>query len=432
MLVSVPTVTTTSSVATVTVQADTSAPKVLGVTATGLETLLVTFDEKLDKASAEAAGNYAISDGITVSKAVLGSTGTTVLLTTTGLTSDKQYTLTIGGMKDLFNNTVPAGTTFQFVARVVSYADIILADKPIAYYRFEETSGSAAKNSGSTGGDGVYTVGDETGPKEGGTPGAAKGDPGPRPADFLGFDSNNRAATFDGVGDWVDTRNQFLQNRAAFTLEYWVKPARTNSDGTVWPNRVGILGQNDAIEYGFITPGTIQIWTPGGGSLDTVYPYPDGEWHHVATIADGKNLKNYFDGVLVGTGGSATGNYGAADFNVHIGGGGVFDGSGNWFTGQIDEVAIFDRAIPADRVAAHFKAGKEGGTLPEPPVEGSKFTSISVQSPNVVFTWTGTGTLQSADVVTGPYTDVAGATSPRSVPLTNAPKYVSFQAVVGD
>ena len=65
----------------------------------------------------------------------------------------------------------------------------------------------------------------------------------------------------------------------------------------------------------------------------------------------------------------------------------------------------------------------------EPPPTGSQFTGISVQGGNVVFTWSGTGTLQSADAVTGPYADVAGATSPRSVPVANGPKYVSLQTI---
>ena len=43
----------------------------------------------------------------------------------------------------------------------------------------------------------------------------------------------------------------------------------------------------------------------------------------------------------------------------------VYDGTGNFFTGDIDEVAIFDKAIPADRIAQHYKAGKEGAfTVP--------------------------------------------------------------------
>src|SRR5262249_41651983 len=145
--------------------------------------------------------------------------------------------------------------------------------------------GAVAKNSGSTGGDGAYYTGDEATAGDGGTPSNAKGDPGPRPPDFKGFDASNRAATFGGPDalDWVDTKNKFLDHLGAFPLEYWVKP-----DGrSDFPNRIGIVGQNDAIEYGFIDPNTIQIWTPNGGSLNTAYSFPDGEWHHIATIASG-------------------------------------------------------------------------------------------------------------------------------------------------
>jgi len=434
----------TSSIGTLTVTPDTTAPlpvKVTSVNAAG-KLINLNFNELLDKASAETGANYSFSPGnVAGASAVLDASGTNVTITTgTGLTPNTENTLTITGLKDLAGNPVAANTTIKFTFAPVTYEANIKFDGPLAYYRFEETGGSVATNSGSTGGNAVYTVGDETGPKEGGTPGAAKGDPGPRPGAFQGFEANNHAATFDGVGDWVDTRNQYLQNRAAFTLEYWVNPVRTNTvDGTVWPNRVGLVGQNDAIEYGFISPGTIQIWTPGGGSLDTAYPFPDGEWHHVATIADGTNLKNYFDGKLVGTGGSATANYGAADFNVHIGGGGVFDGSGNWFTGHIDEVAIFDKAIPADRVAAHYTAGKEGGVLTTSGAVtpgggggggGATFTDIQIQGANVVIKWTpGTATLQSTSSLTAPtWSDVAGATGGSfTTPILSAPKYYRFK-----
>jgi hypothetical protein len=223
--------------------------------------------------------------------------------------------------------------------------------------------------------------------------------------------------------EWIDTKNQFLAHLGAFTLEYWVKPVGRDT----WQNRIGIVGQNDDIEYGFISPNVIQIWTPSGGSLNTDYTFPDGEWHHVATIADGTSLKTYYDGKLAGTGGSSTTDYGpVATFNVHIGGGGVFDGTGNWFTGQIDEVAIFDKAIPAERVAAHYKAGKEGGELP--PTEESKFISIRVSGTDVIFEWTGTGVLQVADLVTGPWTDVLNASTPRTVSTAGATaKYYRFK-----
>jgi len=241
--------------------------------------------------------------------------------------------------------------------KVNGYSDIILFDQPVAYYRFEEATGDKTANLGTFGaaGDGLWMAGDAAG--------TASTDAGPRPPQFLGFDAKNLAAKLTGSGggsEWIDTQNQFLNNLPAFSLEYWVSPANRVTDPTAFGTRIGIVGQNDAVEYGFIDQNTVQIWSSGGGSLNTAYGFPDNEWHHVATIADGQTIKNYYDGKLVGTGGSSTANYGSSTYNVHIGGGGVYDATGNFFTGGFDEVAIFDRAIPADRIAQHYQAGKSG------------------------------------------------------------------------
>ena len=404
------------------VGADTTPPRVTNVTAAGVSALTVTFDEPVDSATATTAGNYAVSGGVTVS-GVVQLDPNRVRLNTSVLTSEAQYTLTLGGVEDRFENAIPAGTQFNFVARILGYRDIILADGPIAYYRFEETSGTVAVNDGTSGtaGDGLYMTGDEPT----GTAQQAKTAEGPRPPQFFGFDPANRAAAFGGpaVGlqDWIDTQNQFLQGLGSFTLEYWVRPEGGRLDTpSGWGTRIGIVGQNDAIEYGFINQTTIQIWTPGGGALDTTYPYPDNEWHHVATIARGPNIQNYFDGVLVGTGGSAVpagGNYGTSTYNVHIGGGGVFDVTGNYFIGRIDEVAIFDKAIPAERIAAHYAAALGDFILPGGDYE---FTSITVSGDQVTFAWDGAGTLQEASSVTGPWSNSADQTNPQTVTVDPA------------
>jgi hypothetical protein len=326
--------------------------------------------------------------------------------------------LTITKAKDLAGNLPGANTTISFIYQLVTYQADIEFDQPIAYFRFEEPVGTAvATNSGTSGLDGAYYTGDETQAGQGGTPSAASGDIGPRPPTFKGFAADNHAATFDGslanggTGRWVDAKREYLQGLRAFSLEYWVQPTNRVADPTTFGSRIGIVGQNDAIEYGFIDANTIQIWTPNGGSLNTTYSYPDDTWHHVATIADGTNIKNYFDGVLVGTGGGAlpsTGGYGTSAFNVHIGGGGVFDAAGNYFTGNIDEVAIFDKAIPAARVLEHFNAGKTGGVITSsgvvtPPLGGTGPTLSFTRSANTLtISWAPAGgTLQSTTALNG-------------------------------
>lgn len=356
--------TVTSAEVTVNVVADTFAPKITKVKASSTQNMIVSFDEPLDKTSAETAANYKLSDGVNITSATMS--GNSVLLVTSGLTAQKAYTLTAGGVKDLFGNTLAAGTTVAFTANVITYSDVILADKPIAFYRFEETTGQSTKNFGTLGtaADGIYKQGNG---EDDSVPTAAAVAPGPRPGSFLGFDPANNAVEMKGAETmlWVDTQQQMLNGLKAFSLEYWVKPANRKTDPTAFGNRIGLVGQNDAVEYGFINPNTIQIWTAGGGALDTTYSFNDNEWHHIATIADGRTIKNYFDGVLVGTGGATTANYGSSTFKVHIGGGGVYDATGNFFTGQFDEVAVFDKAIPAERILAHYKAGKEGGEADE-------------------------------------------------------------------
>lgn len=402
-VVSVPGSSVTSSEVALTVVKDTMAPKIARVKASSVSTLIVSFDEPIDSATGGTASNFSLSDGVAVSQAT--ASASSVLLNTGSLIVGKSYTLTAGGVKDRFGNALPAGTTINFTVNVVTYADVILADGPVMFYRFEETTGQITKNLGTAGttADGLWMAG--SGPDDS-SPADVSSGTGPRPGEFLGFAPDNKSGRFTGQEGvlWVDAQQQLLNNLGSFSLEYWVKPANRVSDPTTFGTRIGIVGQNDAIEYGFISPTTIQIWTPGGGSLDTTYSFPDNTWHHVATIADGKSIKNYFDGVFVNQTTATASNYGSSTYNVHVGGGGAFDATGNHFTGEIDEVAIFQKAISADRIAAHFKAGKEGGEVPgvEPVIQG-----ISRQGSNAVIRYD--GILQSATAVTGPWTDVSGA-----------------------
>jgi hypothetical protein len=54
---------------------------------------------------------------------------------------------------------------------------------------------------------------------------------------------------------------------------------------------------------------------------------------------------------------------------------------------------------------------------------GLKFTAVTRSGGNINIAWTGTGTLQSANAVTGPWTDVANATTPFSAPISGAAKF---------
>jgi hypothetical protein len=148
-----------------------------------------------------------------------------------------------------------------------------------------------------------------------------------------------------------------LNNMAAVSLTGWFFQTAPQP-----ANRIGLWGQNDAVEFGFIDPNTIQFWTPNGGSVNATYNQAlNNTWVHVAGVANGTDIRIYINGALVATAGTTTTNYGSSADPFRIGGGGIFDTTGNFFTGRIDEVAVFGRALSAAEVQTQFLAA-----VPEP------------------------------------------------------------------
>ncbi|HOW68773.1 MAG TPA: hypothetical protein P5186_23630 [Candidatus Paceibacterota bacterium] len=144
------------------------------------------------------------------------------------------------------------------------------------------------------------------------------------------------------------------------------------------------------------------------------------KWHHFVFTkkADQKNI--YIDGELFLNGSSS--NPLKSDFNeLALGTDGV--PGADFMHGMIDDFAVFSTEINAanavklatgsspkeitDATLIAYWDFNDGGVKPTPTI------SIERSGANVVITFT--GTLQSADSVTGPWTDVPGA-SPATIP----------------
>jgi hypothetical protein len=114
LLASVPGLSQPSSIATVTVNADTIAPKLVTAAALPSRTgatfdVGLTFDEPLDATSAGAIGNYSISAGtISAVKYYAGSPG--VVLTVSGLTSGGNYTVGAVNVADPYGNPMTSSS----------------------------------------------------------------------------------------------------------------------------------------------------------------------------------------------------------------------------------------------------------------------------------------------------------------------------------
>ena len=267
---------------------------------------------------------------------------------------------------------------------VLTYRDTVLADGPIAYFSFSD-SGTTAVNSGTLGAaaDGTYVNGAISGPEA------------PRPPQFVGFEADNVAAQLDGVDDFVQSASGLLNNRPNVTLSAWIRRAGMQR------GRTGILGQNDVIEFGYIDNNTLQAWVDNFTTpINIATPFPDLEWDHVALVIDGANLQmtTYTNGVAAGTAALPSTAYGV-NTNVLVIGGDAF-GAGVSFNGQIDEAAVFDKALTRDQIVNHyFSAVAVGPTVVQQPVpitifEGDTLTlSVgAVGTPRLKYQWLYFGT----------------------------------------
>jgi autotransporter-associated beta strand protein len=223
-----------------------------------------------------------------------------------------------------------------------SYDQMVMNNGPVSYWQLEETSG---------------TIGyDYVGQNHVNHGNVTVGVSGPRPTDFQGFDATNAAAQYNGTNSVSAGPVGLMNNRAQFTLAGWI-------NATVLTNSAGIFGQNDAVEFAFVSTNSVRLWTPGGNYVDaTLTNIAAGQWYFLAAVADGTFIKIYLNDQLVGTGGNSTANYGSSAFNFVIGGDTL--GWGIPFNGEIDDVALFSHALTAGQLQEMYLAGKYGGTLP--------------------------------------------------------------------
>jgi hypothetical protein len=218
---------------------------------------------------------------------------------------------------------------------LAAYQDEVLADHPVAYYRFEETSGATAFDTENSN-DGSYVNG------------VLLNQPG---APALG-----RAAGFDGINDYVSTPRTVSTN---FTLEAWVKttaPSLTGSqsyegNGLLWSD---VGGAANDFAMAMLNNGLSFFTGNPDVTVTSATSINDGVWHHlVATRAQGGSVEIFINGVSQGT---TTTNNSPLDGNPSIMiGANVLDG--RYFAGLIDEVAYYPGVLSAARIRAHFRAG---------------------------------------------------------------------------
>ncbi|HVU27462.1 MAG TPA: LamG domain-containing protein [Verrucomicrobiae bacterium] len=312
-------------------------------------------------------------------------------------------------------NSIPAVLNVQTRAvnvPITKYAKVVVADGPVAYWRLDESSGSTTAVDAVGSFDGIYT-------------------------------NNSGSFTFDvptgipnetdgaiGIANGATVSIPYaieINPLGAFTVEGWFQPASVTIGGNDY--RTAISSMSNPYGIGptgwlvYQTAGNNWAWWPYNGFYNGIQltDYDQvvaNEWYYLAMVYDGTNFTFYVNGVAEASGTDSgfvqNGNVpsgGVANYNYNYNSNSIsgfptseaftigqrVDDAFNPFEGTIDDVAVYDKALTPQQIQNHF-------------LNTTHLVAV-MSGNNIIITW-GTGTLQSATNVNGPYTDVSGASAP--------------------
>jgi subtilisin len=231
----------------------------------------------------------------------------------------------------------------------------LLADQPAGFWRLGESAGGVAADASGNGLAGTYGSGITLG-----QPGAVSGD---------------SAAAFAG-GTLTLPTSAALDLRSAFSVEAWVKPSVAGQSGGVLEKTVaGVVNTQYSL---FLESGLAKFrLRNAGGALVTVSgPAPAvGSWTHLVGTFDGSTLRLYVNGALAASAPSAAASGGSGVTVVGRLGSNIY-----YFSGTIDEVAVYPTALSASRVRAHYLGSAALQVVVRPSVVGTISASAAASA----------------------------------------------------
>lgn len=318
-----------------------------------------------------------------------------------------------------------------------SWEAAVQANNPVHWLRFEETSTSTPlANLGSKAPEFYITFG----------PGIADTDLGKASAytnlgkalEFTEPKAGNQTTKYVDFGldisELSNLRSGPMEDGKETTVEFWFKTTITGDNGNnTWQNPAILAnesgGDGDMYWGNFNAAGDFIFSTSDLHDIHVTNGYAtDGTWHHVVMskiwhtnapcisrlFMDGGAS---FGGKTIETMTPAGDTSGQDDDGQISRLGFVQDGelTSVQYIGFLDEVAIYTNAFLEATAQIHYRAGG-GQQKVAPTLQYEKVGS------NLILTWP-TGTLLSADTVTGTWSVVPGATSPYTHAITGDQKY---------
>ena len=228
-------------------------------------------------------------------------------------------------------------------------AAAVLSDNPYLFWRFDEAAGAtAATDSSGNNRPGTYTGGPTLG--------------GPRacPRD------TGTAVTLNGTTGYIGagTGAAAVAGPTVFTVEVWFKTA--TAGGKLLGFGGSPTGQSTSYDRHLFLNNT-------GNLVFGVYPnavkvivspktYTDNTWHYAAATLSGAGMQLYVDGAQVAadtttTTAQAFNGYWRAGYD-NLTGWGANAPTNFYFTGSLDDAAIYTTALSPTKITAHFNAGR--------------------------------------------------------------------------
>jgi Concanavalin A-like lectin/glucanases superfamily len=216
------------------------------------------------------------------------------------------------------------------------YRQLVRRDAPVAYWRFGEASGTAAKDSSDRGNTGTYV----------GTPTLGV-------TGLVGGGDPNKAVTLNGTTQWITVPDGAdLDLGDVFTFSCWFKRGATGTRQTFFDKGVGwgsVFIETDNLVK-FEKNGTALIVVSTVTITDTASP------HHLMVTKSGAAVKLYIDGVDR-TGSVSNQTLTNTATNLFIG---ATTGSANPWNGALDEAAFYNFAMTAEQAYEHYTIGLNG------------------------------------------------------------------------
>ena len=176
------------------------------------------------------------------------------------------------------------------------------------------------------------------------------------------FKFGGGSAQFDGVDDYIDFGKMTdLEQVANFTFHAWIKTNTLSGGGSNLRYITGMEGaialittfilrldtSTDTIE--FLVPAT-SFGTPVESNKIT-----QDAWYSIGAVYDGNQYRLYINGKSQGTPQSRTGNTNPSTENLKVGGG-HYTNDRMW-SGQIDEVSVWNRSLSANEIRNLYLRG---------------------------------------------------------------------------